>query len=44
MTLYGMTVVTELIILVVLSLVLNAYWFMLMAKMIIRVIRRSLAT
>lgn len=43
LTVFKAVVVAELMTMVILSLVLNAYWFMLMTKMIIRVINRALA-
>lgn len=42
-TLYQATVITEMVAMVVLSVILNGYWFMLMVKMIMRVISRSFA-
>ena len=40
LTLYKACVITEMAIMVVLSIVLNSYWFILMVKMIIRMIKK----
>ena len=44
LTFYQGTVITEMAIMVILSIVLNSYWMLLMVKMISRVIQRALAT
>lgn len=41
LTFYQGTVVTEMVIMVILSIVLNSYWMLLMIKMIVRVISRA---
>ena len=41
LTFYQGTVITEMAIMVLLSIVLNSYWMLLMIKMIVRVLRRA---
>lgn len=42
LTLYKGIVLTEMAIMVIMSVILNSYWFLLMCKMIMRVLKRKL--
>lgn len=44
LTLYTWTVITEMAVMVLLSILLNSYWMLLMIKMMARVIRRAMVT